>query len=75
MKFLNFFLLESEVEIMPETRSESNSESNKKKLVHTLVCFFMQKNRWYTKTVLIKFMSNLTAHMIIKRLFFISVNP
>jgi hypothetical protein len=38
MKFLNF-LSESDVEIMPEARSESNSESNKKKLVHTLVHF------------------------------------
>jgi hypothetical protein len=42
MKYPNF-LLESEVEIMPEALSESNSESNKKHLALTLVHFLRRK--------------------------------
>jgi hypothetical protein len=56
---------------MPKTRSESN----KKNLVRILVHFLRRKNCCYTKTVLIKFMYNLIAHMVIKILSSISVNP
>jgi hypothetical protein len=59
---------------MPEARSESNSESNKKNLGCTLVHFLRSKNRRYTKSVLITFMYHLIAHLIIKILYFNSVN-
>jgi hypothetical protein len=42
MKFLKFWL-ESDIEIMPEARSESNSETNKKNMVCTLVHFLRYK--------------------------------
>jgi hypothetical protein len=44
------------LKIMPEARSELNSESNQKILVRTLVHFLRRKNRSYTKSVLITFM-------------------
>jgi hypothetical protein len=56
---------------MPE---EARSESNKKKLVLTLVHFLRMKNHRYTKTILIKFIKNLIAHLIVKISSFISVN-
>jgi hypothetical protein len=37
--------------------------------------FFKEKSRRYTKSVLMRFMSNLIANLIIKRSSFISVNP
>jgi hypothetical protein len=59
---------------MPEARSESNSESNKKRLVRNLIHFLRRKKALMHKTVLIKYMLNLIAHLMLKRLSFISVN-
>jgi hypothetical protein len=59
---------------MPEDRSESNSESNKKKLIHTLVHFEGEKTadtQKYINNVYVY----LIAHLMLKRLSFIFLNP
>jgi hypothetical protein len=68
MKFLKFWL-ESDIEIMPEARSESNSETNKKNMVCTLVHFLRYKTADIQK--LVKFNCAVND----KRLSFIYVNP
>jgi hypothetical protein len=70
-----FFTGSRRLNIMPEARLESKSESNKKKLGRTLVHFLKRKNRRCTQTALMMFMYNFIAHLMVKRLLYISVNP
>jgi hypothetical protein len=55
--------------------TKADSEWNKKKLAWTWIHFLRVNDLQFAKSAIIRFMYNLIAQLIMKRLFYIFVNP